>query len=103
MTWRPVCEVLQVRLILRWVSIPEHQLRLGKKARFLSCFGSARAAVPARSQAVPYGLQHAPGSLAAVGNRTQGNIRYRLKTPYRDGTTDVVFEPLDKIAGSDFE
>ena len=34
---------------------------------------------------------------------TQGNIRYRLKTPYRDGTTDVVFEPLDKIAGSDFE
>ena len=33
----------------------------------------------------------------------QGNIRYRLKTPYRDGTTDVVFEPLDKIAGSDFE
>ena len=34
---------------------------------------------------------------------TQGNIRYRLKTPYRDGTTDVVFESLDKIAGSDFE
>ena len=33
----------------------------------------------------------------------QGNIRYRLKTPYRDGTTDVVFEPLDKIAWSDFE
>ena len=29
---------------------------------------------------------------------TQGNIRYRLKTPYRDGTTDVVFEPLDFIA-----
>ena len=23
----------------------------------------------------------------------QGNIRYRLKTPYRDDTTDVVFEP----------
>ena len=34
---------------------------------------------------------------------TQGNIRYCLKTPYRDGTTDVVFEPLDKIAWSDFE
>ncbi len=28
----------------------------------------------------------------------QGNARYRLKTPYRDGTTDVVFEPLDFIA-----
>ena len=29
---------------------------------------------------------------------TQGNIRCRLKTPYRDGTSDVVFEPLDFIA-----
>ncbi len=28
----------------------------------------------------------------------QGNIRYHLKTPYRDGTTDVVFEPLDFMA-----
>ena len=24
----------------------------------------------------------------------QGNVRYRLKTPYRDGTTHVVLEPL---------
>ena len=28
----------------------------------------------------------------------QGNVRYRLKTPYRDGTTEVVFEPLDFMA-----
>ena len=28
----------------------------------------------------------------------QGLIHYRLKTPYRDGTTHGVFEPLDKIA-----
>jgi len=27
-----------------------------------------------------------------------GNIRYQLKTPYRDGTTYVIFEPLDFIA-----
>ncbi|MGH8627274.1 MAG: hypothetical protein ACREYC_19080, partial [Gammaproteobacteria bacterium] len=27
----------------------------------------------------------------------------RLKTPYRDGTTHVVFEPLDKIVGNNFE
>jgi hypothetical protein len=27
-----------------------------------------------------------------------GNIRYPLKTPYRDGTTHVIFEPLDFIA-----
>ena len=24
-----------------------------------------------------------------------GNVRYRLKTSYRDGTTHVIFEPLD--------
>jgi hypothetical protein len=28
----------------------------------------------------------------------QGKVRYQLKTPYRDGTTHVVFEPLDFIA-----
>lgn len=27
-----------------------------------------------------------------------GNIRYQLKTPYSDGTTQVIFEPLDFIA-----
>ena len=25
-----------------------------------------------------------------------GNVRYQLKTPYRDGTTHVIFEPLSK-------
>ena len=29
---------------------------------------------------------------------SNGNIRYQLKTPYRDGTTDVIFETLDFIA-----
>ncbi len=27
-----------------------------------------------------------------------GRIRYTLKTPYRDGTTHVIFEPLDFLA-----
>ena len=27
-----------------------------------------------------------------------GNIRYRLKTPYRDGTTHVILEPMDFMA-----
>ena len=27
-----------------------------------------------------------------------GNIRYQLKTPYRDGTTHVILDPLDFIA-----
>lgn len=29
---------------------------------------------------------------------TNGQIRYELKTPYRDGTTHVIFQPLDFIA-----
>ena len=29
---------------------------------------------------------------------SSGNIRYQLKTPYRDGTTHVIFEPLDFMA-----
>ena len=29
---------------------------------------------------------------------SHGKIRYQLKTPYRDGTTHVLFEPLDFIA-----
>jgi hypothetical protein len=28
----------------------------------------------------------------------QGHVRYRLKTPYRDGTTHIILEPLDFIA-----
>ena len=28
----------------------------------------------------------------------RGEIGYTLKTPYRDGTTHVIFEPLDFIA-----
>ena len=27
-----------------------------------------------------------------------GKVRYELKTPYRDGTTHVIFEPVDFIA-----
>jgi hypothetical protein len=29
---------------------------------------------------------------------SHGKVRYELKTPYRDGTTHVIFEPLDFIA-----
>lgn len=28
----------------------------------------------------------------------QQQVRYELKTPYRDGTTHVIFEPVDFIA-----
>ena len=40
--------------------------------------------------------EHYPAFLAAL--TAQGQVRYELKTAYRDGTTHVVFEPLDFIA-----
>lgn len=33
-----------------------------------------------------------------AGEQRHGNVRYQLKTPYRDGTTQIIFEPLDFIA-----
>jgi hypothetical protein len=33
----------------------------------------------------------ANGRLALAG---RGNVRYRLKSPHRDGATHVIFEPL---------
>jgi hypothetical protein len=35
--------------------------------------------------------------LSLLGN---GHVRYELKTPCRDGTTHVIFEPMDVIAFS---
>jgi hypothetical protein len=29
---------------------------------------------------------------------SSGQVRYQLKTPYRDGTTHIVMEPLDLMA-----
>ena len=42
-------------------------------------------------------------STERLSRTAQDHIHYRLKTPYRNGTTHVVFEPLDKIAWNDFE
>lgn len=33
-----------------------------------------------------------------LARTSQGNVRYQLMTPYRDGTTHVIFEPLDFMA-----
>jgi hypothetical protein len=39
-----------------------------------------------------------PVSVERLSLTVQGQVRYRLKTPHRDGTTDIVLEPLDFIA-----
>ena len=39
-----------------------------------------------------------PVAIERLDLTAQGQVRYRLKTPYRDGTTRIVLEPLDFIA-----
>jgi hypothetical protein len=39
-----------------------------------------------------------PVSVERLDLTSQGQVRYCLKTPYRDGTTHIVLEPLDFIA-----
>jgi hypothetical protein len=39
-----------------------------------------------------------PAAIERLSLTPQGHIKYTLKTPYRDGTTHVIFEPLDFIA-----
>jgi hypothetical protein len=40
----------------------------------------------------------APVAEKRLSLTNQGKVRYELKTPYRDGTTHVIFEPVDFIA-----
>jgi hypothetical protein len=37
-------------------------------------------------------------AIERLSRTADGRIRYTLKTPYRDGTTHVMFEPLDLLA-----
>ena len=39
-----------------------------------------------------------PVAIERLDLTAQGQVRYRVKTPYRDGTTRIVLEPLDFIA-----
>ncbi len=46
-----------------------------------------------------------PDALPGVSEKrlsllSNGKVCYELKTPYRDGSTHVIFEPMDFIAGS---
>jgi len=39
-----------------------------------------------------------PVSIERRALTAQGQVRYRLKTPYRDGTTHIVLEPVGFMA-----
>jgi hypothetical protein len=40
----------------------------------------------------------APVAVDRMALTLSGQVRYTLKTPYRDGTTHIVLEPLDLLA-----
>ena len=39
-----------------------------------------------------------PAAIERLALTASGHVRYMLKTPYRDGTTHIVLEPLDLVA-----
>ena len=43
-------------------------------------------------------MSHPPVATERMALTSSGHVRYPLKTPYRDGTTHVVIEPLDFMA-----
>ena len=51
-----------------------------------------------RQKASEKGLTRPAVSEKRLALTSNGNIRYQLKTPYRDGTTHFIFQPLDFIA-----
>lgn len=62
----------------------------------MPCIATRRAGVPGR----PAWRVNRTASLASerLALVASGQVRYRLKTPYRDGTTHIVLEPLDLMA-----
>jgi Putative transposase len=57
-----------------------------------------RGAEPSARKAVARYITRPPVAIERLSLMPQGHIKYSLKTPYRDGTTHVIFEPLDFMA-----
>jgi hypothetical protein len=72
---------------------------LGKVAGFSLHAGvSAKAGERDKLERLCRYISRPPVSVYRLSLTQAGNIRYELKTPYRNGTTHVIFEPLDFIS-----
>jgi len=60
--------------------------------------GAISTDVPATMSADSLTVQFPDGFVPRLSLTPGGHVRYQLKTPYRDGTTHVLFEPLDFLA-----
>jgi len=78
---------------------PEFQAELASQGKHLPAYITQEFDEFLKCGRLEHGLPRVP----AVSNQRlslthNGRIRYQLKTPYSDGTTHVIFEPLDFIA-----
>jgi ribosomal protein S27E len=72
---------------------------VGKEAGFSLHAGvAARAHERDKVERLCRYVSRPPVAESRLSLTTNGDIRYRLKTPYRDGTTHVIFQPLDFTA-----
>ncbi len=72
---------------------------MGKVAGFsLHAGGAARADERKKLERLCRSIARPAVSEKPLSLTAHGNLRYQLKTAYRDGTTHVIFEPLDFIA-----
>jgi len=72
---------------------------LGKMAGFSLHAGvSANAGQRDKLERLCRYIARPPIAVHRLSLTPEGNIRYELKTPYRNGTTHMVFEPLDFIS-----
>jgi len=72
---------------------------VGKVAGFsLHAGGAARAAQRQKLERLCRYISRPAISEQRLSLTPNGNVRYELNTPYRDGTTHVIFEPLDLMA-----
>lgn len=76
-----------------------YELALAKAAGFsLHCGVAAAAHQREKLERLCRYISRPAIAIERLSLTREGNIRYRLKTPYRDGTTHIVLEPLDFIA-----
>ena len=72
---------------------------VGKEAGFSLHAGvAARAHERDKVERLCRYVSRPPVAESRLSLTSNGDIRYRLKTPYRDGTTHVIFQPLDFLA-----
>ena len=101
-----ICAVLlNIRLIKKnnyngqWIFYRGFFIKAGKGAGFSLHAGvAAKANERDRLERLCRYISRPAVSEKRLSLTANGNIRYQLKTPYKDGTTHVIFEPLDFIA-----